>query len=93
MTAQHEAHQTADHEEIRRWVEARGGHPATVKGTEHDSEHAGVLRIAFTDDRDLEEIGWDEFFAKFDEEDLAFLYQDRTRDGKQSRFFKFVERD
>jgi len=24
---------TTDHDEIRRWVEARGGKPATVKGT------------------------------------------------------------
>ena len=38
----------------------------------------------------LEEIEWDEFFQKFDESDLAFLYQDRTKDGKISRFHKFV---
>ena len=34
----------------------------------------------------------DEFFRKFDESDLAFLYQDRTKDGKVSRFHKFVHR-
>ncbi|HZP66316.1 MAG TPA: hypothetical protein VFB32_08395 [Rudaea sp.] len=92
MTVQHEAHETTDHEEIRRWTEARGGHPATVKGTEERGEHAGVLRIAFTDGDNLEQIDWDDFFEKFDEAHLAFLYQERTKDGKPSRFFKFVER-
>lgn len=87
-----EARQTTDHEEIRRWVEARDGHPATAKDTGQRGEHAGVLRIAFRDDKDLEEIGWEDFFEKFDEEHLAFLYQDRTKDGRPSRFFKFVER-
>jgi len=93
MTARHEAHTTADHEQIRRWTDARGGHPATVRGTEHGKEHAGILRIAFTDDEDLEPIDWDEFFDKFDEAKLAFLYQERTKDGDENRFFKFVERD
>jgi hypothetical protein len=94
MTAQHEAHKTTDHDEIRRWAEARGGRPATVEGTEQGGEHAGILRIAFTDVGDkLDEISWDEFFDKFDEEDLAFLYQERTKDGEQSRFFKLVERE
>ena len=92
MTAQHEAHQTSNHEEIRRWTESRGGRPATVKGTEHGSEHAGVLRISFDGDRDLEQISWDEFFDKFDGADLAFLYQERTKDGQPSRFFKFVNK-
>jgi hypothetical protein len=41
----------------------------------------------------LQEVAWDEFFRKFDEKNLAFVYQDQTRDGKESRFFKFVRRD
>ena len=36
---------------------------------------------------------WDDFFEKFDEADLAFLYQDKTEGGKISRFHKFVARD
>ncbi|HEY0180420.1 MAG TPA: hypothetical protein VGC30_12440 [Dokdonella sp.] len=93
MTTRHEAKTTTNHDEIRRWAEARGGRPATVKGTEHGGEHAGILRIAFSGDDHLEAIPWDEFFAKFDEANLAFLHQDRTKDGEQSRFFKFVERE
>jgi hypothetical protein len=91
MTA-HDAKTTTDYGEIRRWAEERGGKPATVRGTGGGGE-AGVLRIAFTDNEDLEAIDWDEFFDKFEEENLAFLYQEKTADGKPSRFFKFVERD
>ena len=89
MTA-HDAKTTTDHDEIRRWAEERGGKPASVRGTGDGG--AGVLRIAFTDHEDLEAIDWDEFFDKFEEADLAFLYQEKTAEGKPSRFFKFVER-
>jgi hypothetical protein len=82
---------TTDHEVIRRWAEARGGKPARVKGT-GGGDDAGVLRIKFTDDPDLEEISWDEFFEEFDNNDLAFLHQDETADGQPSRFFKFIDR-
>jgi hypothetical protein len=83
---------TTDHKLIKKWAEERDGRPATVRGTQEDGG-AGILRIDFglPEDR-LEEIEWDEFFRKFDESDLAFLYQDRTQDGKLSRFHKFVRR-
>lgn len=83
---------TTDHKVIRKWTEERGGRPATVRATEEDG-HAGILRIDFGPKEDrLDEIEWDEFFRKFDEADLAFLYQDRTKDGDLSRFHKFVRR-
>jgi hypothetical protein len=86
---------TTDHETIRKWAEARGGKPATVKRTESGDE-PGVLRIDFpgySGKNSLEDITWDEFFAKFDEKHLAFLYQDKTSGGEESRFFKLVSRD
>ena len=86
---------TTNHDEIRKWAEARGGKPATVKRTEGDDE-VGVLRIDFpgySGNDSLEEITWDEFFAKFDEKNLAFLYQDKTSSGNESRFFKLVSRE
>ena len=88
-TGTSEAKVTTDHDEIRAWVEARGGHAARVKGTE-------VLRIdypGFSGEERLEEISWDEFFKGFEDNNLAFLYQDKTKDGKQSRFSKLVDRD
>ena len=83
---------TTDHDEIRRWVESRGGKPAAVTGT-GSGDDPGILRINFDepggdDDDRLEEISWDEWFKAFDENDLAFLYQD---DG-DSRFNKLVSR-
>jgi hypothetical protein len=88
-----ESHTTTDHEVIRKWATERKGRPATVKATEEGEGHAGILRIDFgPKDEALDEIGWDEFFRKFDESDLAFLYQDRTKDGKVSRFHKFVRK-
>jgi hypothetical protein len=87
-----ESHTTTDHDIIRKWATDRDGRPATVKATEDDG-HAGILRIDFgPKDEGLDDIDWDDFFQKFDESDLAFLYQDRTKDGKVSRFHKFVRR-
>jgi hypothetical protein len=88
-----ESHTTTDHKKIKKWAEERDGVPATVKATE-EKGHAGILRIDFgPKEKGLEEISWDEFFKKFDEAGLAFLYQDKTKDGKVSRFHKFVTRD
>jgi hypothetical protein len=85
-----DAEATTDHDEIRAWVEERGGRPAVVR-TKGDG---GVLRIDFAEpERDLEPVEWDEFFAIFEESGLAFLRQERTRDGSVSRFNKFVSRD
>ena len=94
MAAQ-ESHTTTDHEEIKRWAEERGGRPATVKGTERGNQEAGILRINFpgsSADDSLEDIDWDTFFNKFEESSLAFVYQDETADGQESRFGKFVRR-
>jgi len=88
-TGTSEAKVTTDHDEIREWVEERGGHPAKVKGTE-------LLRIdypGFSGEDRLQEITWETFFKAFEENNLAFLYQDETKDGKQSRFSKLVDRD
>ncbi len=83
---------TTNHDEIRHWAEKRGGQPATVSGTGSDDE-AGILRLDFKPkDESLDRISWDEFFEKFDSANLAFLYQDKTADGKISRFHKFVDR-
>jgi hypothetical protein len=95
MSRQGQAKSTTDHEEIKRWVEEHGGRPATVKGTGRNKE-AGFLRIDFpgySGEGSLEEISWEEFFEKFEEKNLAFLYQDRTKSGKESRFCKLVSRE
>lgn len=86
---------TTNHQAIRQWVEARHGQPATVKGT-GKRQAAGLLRIDFPGYRgkqSLKAISWDEFFEKFDDKHLAFLYQDKTATGRPSRFCKFIDRN
>jgi hypothetical protein len=86
---------TTDHEVIRKWVEHRGGQPAVVKSTESD-RRLGILRIdfpGFSGEGTLEAVDWDDWFMAFDERELAFLYQEKTADGHESRFNKLVSRD
>jgi hypothetical protein len=85
------ANKTIDHDEIRRWVESHGGHPATVKRTRSKAD-VGLIRIdfpGFSGEDSLQPISWDEWFAKFDEQELAFIYQQ----GKRTNFNKLVRRD
>jgi hypothetical protein len=82
---------TTNHETIKKWAESRDGHPARVRDGKDDG---GILRIDFgKPEEGLEPMEWDEFFEIFDDRKLAFLYQDKTADGKTSRFSKFVERE
>ncbi|QDG52855.1 hypothetical protein FIV42_19525 [Persicimonas caeni] len=93
--ASHKTKATTDHDEIRHWAEERDGRPATVKHTSR-GESAGLLRFKFPTagrDENLEEVSWDEFFSKFDNEDLAMIYQEETQGGDTSRFFKFVSKE
>jgi len=84
------ATKTTDHETIRAWAEARGGQPARVEGT----GEGGILRIDFNEPEErLTPIEWDEFFQVFEDNNLAFLFQEETADGSTSRFGKFVDRD
>jgi hypothetical protein len=85
---------TTDHDEIRRWVEERDGTPAAVRDT-GDNDDPGILRIDFpggAGEDELEHLSWDEWFDKFDENDLAFLYQEEKASGEGSTFFKLVNR-
>jgi hypothetical protein len=80
---------TIDHDTIRTWVQKHGGCPAHVKST-GGKDDPGILRIdfpGFSGQQTLEQISWDQFFEAFDENELAFVYQD------ESRFNKLVSRD
>ncbi|WP_049925102.1 hypothetical protein [Halopiger goleimassiliensis] len=87
---------TTDHETIKRWVEERGGSPAHVAATA-DGDDPGLLRLQFPDTQrdhgEIEPISWEQFFEKFDDENLAFVYQSETEGGRTSRFYKFVDRE
>src|SRR3954447_18798853 len=86
---------TTDHETIRKWAEARGGKPSHVKSTGSKND-VGLLRIAFpgySGGNSLEEISWEDFFKKFDESELALVYQEETAAGERSNFNKLISRN
>ena len=90
-----ETRTTTGHDEIRRWVEDHGGRPAAVRDTSSEGDPE-VLRIDFpggTGKDALEHLRWDEWFEKFEESQLALLYQDQKASGEDSTFFKLVRRD
>ena len=91
----HESITTTDHNTIKNWVTARNGKPALVAGTGDKStgKANGLLRINFPGgaEESLENIEWNKFITIFDENNLQFLYQDKTKDGEESRFCKFVD--
>ena len=85
---------TTDHDEIRRWAEDRGAHPACVTGTGRGE--TCLLRLDFpgySGKESLEEISWDEWFDVFDQKRLALLHQERTARGQRSNFNKLVSRE
>lgn len=89
------ANTTTDHKEIQEWIEQRGGIPSVVHAT-HKEKGSGLLRVDFPEDEPdegLDAIDWDEFFRIFDSKELAFLYQDSTASGEESRFCKFISRN
>lgn len=95
-TGENLSNTTTNHDEIRRWAEARGGKPACVQGTGGKGD-VGMLRIEFpgkpnAKDDKLQEITWDQFFEKFEERGLALVYQDHTADGQKSNFNKLLSR-
>ena len=98
-----------DHAEIRAWVEERGGRPAVGRGpTPHDDVsnlrfmfgeaaaaapgEAGGIDAAGTDER-FEPLDWDEWFRRFEAENLALWVQDRNADGEVSRYYEMVIRE
>jgi hypothetical protein len=86
------AHPLTDHEEIRRWAEARGAQPTCVTGTGGKGD-AGMIRLdfpGFSGAGKLQPITWREWFSSFDRGNLALLVQDKTARGQPSNFNKLV---
>lgn len=86
---------TQDHDAIRQWAESRGAIPSEVAATQH-ADDPGILRFEFPKahphkDSALQEISWEDFFRKFDENQLALVYQEQTADGEKSNFNKLVK--
>jgi hypothetical protein len=61
-----------------------------------NGDDPGILTIDFpggAGEESLEPISWEQWFEKFRENDLAFVYQDDKASGEDSTFFKLVHRD
>src|SRR3954452_19128509 len=84
-----------DHNEIQRWAEQRGAKPSAVRRTAGGND-IGIIRLDFpgySGADSLEEVSWDDWFDKFDENNLALIVQERTARGQTSNFNKIVSRD
>lgn len=79
-------------DEIRSWAEERNAKPACIRGTGGKND-VGMIRLDFpgySGEQSLEEISWDDWFEKFEEQELALLVQDETASGEKSNFNKLV---
>ena len=77
---------TADHAEIRRWVDEHGGCPARVPVGD------GRDRLAVAFDRSgCDPLSWEDFFERFEREGLAFAYSPEAN-GDAARSAKLVSR-
>lgn len=88
---------TIDRAEIRGWIEEQGGLPAVLKDVVEDDEEgeesSDMLHISFDpNDPSMEEMEWDEFFERLDNENLALVYDDITPKGTIPEF-ELVDRD
>jgi hypothetical protein len=90
--ASQSAKTTTNHDEIRSFIESRGGRPAVVRGTSDTSGQA-VLKIDLMGDEGLEHLAWDEFFQLFDKNNLALRYKEQSVEGKAANMFEFVQRE
>ena len=87
---------TDNHDTIREWVEEREGRPALVEGVVDKGKEGKMLRIDFLDnskDEGLDDMPWKQFFNIFEESNLEFIYQEKTSEGKLSKFCKFIVKE
>ena len=77
---------TTDHDVIRTWAEGQGGKPACIVGTGGKND-PGMLRLMFpdsefADDANLHELNWDDWFEAFDANELALVFDEKSRFNK-----------
>lgn len=94
---------TTDHQLIRSWAERYGGKPQIIDDPMAKSDIPGLridfpgkLDDLFLPDTKVRDISWEEFFKLFEDEGLAFIYQDEVNleDPKSIyRSYRFIKRD
>ncbi len=91
-------------EDIRQWAEARGGYPLLME-VQSGTRSRNVLQIAFGQDAlntgesqgqdrpgGFELVGWDEWIAALEQENLALRVSDDPSGGHEAEF-DFVPRE
>lgn len=89
---------TTDHDEIRDWAERHGGTPQRIDHQDAKHDRVGI-RIDFNGvadevflsaDNPPAKISWEEFFNIFEEQMLAFEYEEETNDAASA--YRFTNR-
>ena len=92
---------TTNHNEIKRWIVNHGGSPAIFDDPQAKADLPSI-HVDFPGDRDAEymqeavvitKVSWEEFFKKFEEKKLAFIYEPDDKIEDITLAFKFVKRD
>lgn len=88
---------TYDQETIRRWADDHGLIPATVDDLSNGPDPVGELTFAEPGGSygTVRSIDWSEFFDKFEDDDLALVFDDEEEDEESSAgepVFRFAER-
>ncbi len=83
------ANVTTDHAQIRGWVEEHGGQPALVRRVPEVGD-SGDLSLEFLVDGqepELVSISWADFFQRFEDGHLAFVYEEDGPAGQPTWYF------
>jgi hypothetical protein len=78
---------TRDHNVIRQWASRRGAEPATGEATASGPATIAIadtgagIRFNFPGLGPFRPISWEEWFANFDQHQLAFVYEDADDEG------------
>jgi hypothetical protein len=88
-------YRTTDHEIIRNWILEHGGVPAVIRDTAGEDGDSGVLRLTFgeIDEKIMQRISWNEFFAILDIRRLRFRYDDPVGKGEAEWAYAFESID
>ncbi len=87
------AHVSTEHDTIRAWVEEHGGQPALTRRIP-EVPGEGQLSLEFLVDGqepELITISWADFFQRFEDQHLAFIYEEGGPGGELTWYF--VDRD
>lgn len=82
---------TTDHGLIKKWAEARHGYPAVIRKIT-DAGMDLVLSFVFPDietEGIARKLSWDEFFERFDQQRLVFVYDDKDPQQNSRRDYTF----